>query len=210
LHRRSLLWTVGSTLAAASMLLTSAAASNAATTSAAGTANHPPAGKLLEAGMYIVGFNATVAREHGYEIRTTAQGIEYSVKIGSLAWRNQAVPASDPVIYGNCGDSFMFYRAIGHRSTNPKYIASTDTGYNVNLPTVEGTWQATYYDNHGAGTVTQYNATNGTQNWSTEYNTLHSVKGYSWGEVDPNASWVLLDNGGLCYSGGPWESTTLD
>ena len=166
---------------------------------------------MIKTGMYIAGFNAAVAKAHGYKILTNAQGLQYSAKIGSAASRNSAAfnPASDPVKYGKCGDSYIYYRAIGHRAQNPRYIASTFTGYDVILPVVEGTWKATYYDRAGAGTVFDYAATNGTPYWSTEYDTLHAVTGYSWGEVDTNASWVLLDNGAFCHSAGPWESTNL-
>ena len=194
---------------AAPAALASTGGAPAPTPTSSGTSNThnvtPPAsGIMIKAGMHIVGFDAAVAKAHGYQIRTNAQGLQYSAKIGSVA-----SPDSDPVKFGACGDSYIYYNAIGHRSVNPRYIASTFTGYDVTAPVVEGTWQATYHDNAGSGTVTDYSATNGTPYWSTEYDTLHSTSGYSWGEVDPNRAFVVLDNGGLCYSGGPWDSTTL-
>lgn len=160
--------------------------------------------KMIKTGMYITGFNAAVAKAHGYEIKTNAAGLQYSVKIGSLA-----APATDPVVYGSCGDSYIYYSAIGYRSKSPHYGASTYTGYDVIGDAVEGHWEATYYDNSGAGLVNTSNAANGTPYWSTSYDTWHGPTGYSWGEVDPNASWALLSDGALCYSGGPWDSTTL-
>ena len=192
----------GSVLGAMTLLLALSATAHAAVTSARPA---PPSNsKLIKTSMHIVSFNAAVAKAHGYEIRTNAQGLQYSVKIGSKLSLD-----SNPVVYGNCGDSYIYYSWIGYRSASPHYGASTYTGYDVIAPAVEGHWQVTYVDNAGTGTVNTSNAANGTPFWSTSYDTWHSVTGYSYADVDPNGSWALLDNGALCYSGGPWDSTTL-
>jgi hypothetical protein len=153
--------------------------------------------------MHIVGFNAAVAKAHGYEIRKNARGQEYSIKIGS-----RFSPDSDPVVYGNCGASYMYFSAIGARSASPKYGASYASGYTVVNPTVEGEWYMYFVDNDGVGDVNNYSATNGTISWEQTGDTWHGTTGYAYGEVS-TSSWVLMDDGGYCESGGPWESTTL-
>ena len=155
--------------------------------------------------MHIVGFNAAVAKAHGYEILKNSRGQEYSVKIGS---RSSLSPDSVPVVTGNCGASYMYYSAIGARSKSPKYGAHYASGYTVLYPTLEGEWYMYFVDNAGVGNIDNYSATNGTISWETTGDTWHGPTGYSYGEVS-TSSWALMDDGGYCVSGGPWESTTL-
>jgi hypothetical protein len=153
--------------------------------------------------MHYTGFDAAVAKAHGYEIRTNAAGLQYSVKIGS-----NVSPGSDPVKLGKCGASYVYYSAFGARSQSPKYGASFDTGYTVALPAVEGNWTLDVADSHGVGALFYGSAANGTGGWSASGDTWHSVTGYSYAEVN-TSSWVLLENGGFCTSAGPWDSTNL-
>src|SRR5580704_10981411 len=130
MHIRSL--AVAGSLLAATFLLAALPVSAQAGVSSASQA--PPShARLIKVGMHIVGFNAAVAKAHGYEIRTNARGMQYSVKIGS-----KESPDSDPVVYGRCGDSYIYYNWIGYRSGSPHYGASTFTGYDVIAPAVEG------------------------------------------------------------------------
>lgn len=64
-----------------------------------------------------------------------------------------------------------------------------------------------FVDNAGVGEITRY-ATNGSSSWETTGDTWHSVTGYSYGEVS-TSSYVIMDDGGYCVSGGPWESADL-
>ena len=61
-----------------------------------------PDGTRVTVPMTITGFNAAVAKAHGYVIRTDAQGREYSVKAGTP----DAV-SPDNTVYGNCGSSYI-------------------------------------------------------------------------------------------------------
>ena len=194
--------TVGSALAIIALSLSLSIPTSAHASTANATASHPAGSGLAETEMYITGFNAAVAKAHGYEILKNSQGEEYSVKIGSK------ISSGDPVITGNCGDSYIYYAAIGYRSASPHYGASTTTGYDVTNDVDYGYWSAIYSDSAGTGTVSNYSATNGTPYWSSSYDTWHSVTGYSLGTVS-EASYVILVNGAICYSAGPWESTTL-
>ncbi|HEX6526108.1 MAG TPA: hypothetical protein VF070_39770 [Streptosporangiaceae bacterium] len=63
--------------------------------------------------MHIIGFNAAVAKAHGYVIRTDSHGRQYSVKAGAPAGVR---PDDNPVIDGNCGYSFMWYSARGNHT----------------------------------------------------------------------------------------------
>lgn len=182
-----------------------AASASVARTQATTSTRAVPSGHMYTQEMHITGFNVAVAKAHGYEILKNAKGQEYSVKIGS---RTTFSPASDPVVYGNCGSSYMYYSAIGARSASPKYGASYESGYYVVNPTIEGEWYMYFVDNDGVGDINNYNATNGTIGWQQSGDTWHGPTGYSYGEVS-TSSWVLMDDGGYCESGGPWESTTL-
>src|ERR1700754_2965341 len=57
-----------------------------------------PDGARVTVPMTITGFDATVAKAHGYTIRTNAQGQQYSVKSGAAA-----AVSPNGVIDGNCG-----------------------------------------------------------------------------------------------------------
>jgi hypothetical protein len=162
-------------------------------------------GHLFIQQMHITGFNAAIAKAHGYEILKNSKGQEYSVKIGS---RTTFSPASNPVVTGNCGSSYMYFKAIGHRSQSPRYGASYDSGYFVIHPTLAGEWYMYFVDRDGVGDINNYNATNGSSGWSQSGTTWHTPTGYAYGEVS-TSSYVIMDDGGYCVSGGPWESTNL-
>jgi hypothetical protein len=160
-------------------------------------------GVLVKTGMQIVGFDAAVAAAHGYRIRVDAHGVRYTARRGSTA-----SPDADPRVWGSCGDSYIYYKAVGSRRASPHYEATYDTGYDVIDLVWDGYWQASFVDADGVGTLSWKYAANGTPSWSTSGYTFHTPTGYSWAEVDPS-SWVELDNGAVCTSLGPWDDTTL-
>lgn len=181
----------------------SAATPQATATGSPRAVGAPGGTAKVTTGMYYSGFDAAVAKAHGYVIRTNAAGLQYSVKIGS-----NVSPGSDPVKYGACGASYVYYSAFGARSKSPKYGASFETGYTVDGLAVEGNWTLDVADNAGVGALFYGAAANGTGAWSASGDTWHSVTGYSYAEVN-TSSWVLLENGGFCTSAGPWDSTSL-
>ena len=149
--------------------------------------------------MHVVGFDAAIAKAHGYTVRTSTRGQQYVAKAGSAA----VTPAN--TVEGPCGDSWITYTAIGGRQ------AVVGTGYTINpdfgVP-LGGIWHVAVVDNAGTGIVTSY-PTSGSLAWSTTYVTRHSVTGYSYASVVPSSSWVLTDEGFTCHSGGPSANTTL-
>jgi hypothetical protein len=70
--------------------------------------------------MHSVGFDASVAAAHGYEIRTTPDSKQYSVPKGA-----SAVVTPHNVVGGDCGTSWVWEDGIGNLSV------SLDTGFNV-------------------------------------------------------------------------------
>jgi hypothetical protein len=155
--------------------------------------------------MHIVGFDAAVAKAHGYQIRTDAQGRQYAVTSGTSL--NAAVSPENRV-GGSCGASWMYYNAIGHRPTAPRFMANYTSGYQVILPTIAGTWLMYFQDRAGIGTITRFNATNGSTYWNNSGTTYHSLTGRSEAWVS-TSSWVELDDGAICTSGGPSAVTNL-
>lgn len=68
-----------------------------------------PAGAAAVRGdMHVVGFDATVAKAHGYQVRTSADGRQYSVRIGMAA-----AVSPDNQVGGNCGFSYVYEYGIG-------------------------------------------------------------------------------------------------
>jgi hypothetical protein len=179
-----------------------ALAAPAASTS---TATAPATVEVTQA-MHITGFNAAVAKAHGFEIRTNAQGQQYAVRIGAPL--NASVTPNTPVVTGSCGQSFMYYNAIGHRATAPRFMANYTSGYRVILPTIGGQWVMYFQDRAGIGVITKNGATNGTPAWSNSGTTYHSLSGRSEAWVT-TSSWVMLDDGLICTSEGPSDITNL-
>jgi hypothetical protein len=150
--------------------------------------------------MRVVGIDAAVAKAHGYTVRTDAQGKQYVAKLGSAAVTPQNTVA------GPCGNSWVTYTAIGGKA------ASLGTGYVLNpdygLP-VSGFWEVAVVDDAGTGYVENSNPVTGSFYWDDNYTTYHSVTGYSYAEVVSDNSYVITDEGWLCYSAAPSANTTL-
>jgi hypothetical protein len=157
--------------------------------------------------MRVVGFDAAVARAHGFTVRTNAEGKPYITKDGTAA------VAPDDQVEGACGLSWVDYKAIGERSQSPRYVAVLSTGYAIDAATYglayEGSWVVSVGDNAGTGDVTFENPVGNGASWSGSEDTYHSVTGYSIATVLTSKSFVVTDEGYVCYSGGPYASTEL-
>ena len=180
-----------------------------AAAAAAPTSPTPPqdSAVLVTQPMTVVRFDVAVANANGYDVRVDAQGRQYVVPAGTkTSAAIEAVPENK--VTGNCGSSWMYYNAIGHRATKPKYMANFNSGYQVTRPTIAGNWLMYFQDKAGIGLITKLGATHGTSYWNDQETTYHSVTGASeaWVSTD---SWVELNNGAICTSGGPSAATTL-
>jgi hypothetical protein len=175
----------------------SAAVVPAGTAAAATLTPSAPHTVKVDVPMHVVGFDAAVARAHGYVIRTDSRGRQYSVKEGTKAG---AVPAT--IVYGNCGYSWMFYDALGNRTVQ------VSTGFDVYAPAVLFWWQYTMVDNGGTSTHTHPGVTF-SYSWSTPPDVWGGMTpGYSFAFVNAS-SYAILSNGSICSSLGPWDSTDI-
>lgn len=191
--KRKILWFV-----AASSLLASTvcSAQNGFTT---------PEGKPYDVTipMEVTGFDKAVAAEHGYEILADEQGIQYSAKIGATR-RGAAEEAVAPAnrIGGNCGYSWLYYDAIGHSA------AQINTGFQLKWPAVSYYWKVNLRDAGGSSSQTWGGGLFFRSRWGTSKEVTHMTHGHSEARVS-KASSVILSNGAVCTSGGPWDSTNV-
>jgi hypothetical protein len=147
--------------------------------------------------MTITGFDAAVAKAHGYAIRTDAQGREFSVKAGA-----PAVATPDNTVYGNCGSSYMYEYGIGNHQVE------IETGFNVSTPAVVVWWEYSMRDRGGTSSHTRGGGLDFQRRWADNER---------WGALTPGpaSAWVnsgsdaILDNGDVCTSAGPSDTTTI-
>lgn len=148
--------------------------------------------------MKVAGFDAQVAKAHGYQIRTDSAGRQYAVKIG-------AAPGATPdvTVGGDCGTSYMDYFAQGNRTV------LMESGFHVPLTITDFSWTVFMLDNGGLskhhwGTVLLLPHLN----WATS-------QLYAGMTPGPSSAWVSTDSyadlidGERCYSAGPTDYTTI-
>ncbi|MBR7833689.1 hypothetical protein KDL01_10465 [Actinospica durhamensis] len=176
----------------------SAAAKSSATSTIATTS-------YVTAPAKIIGFDAAIAKAHGYVIKKDAQGREYSVKASEAGLSQSALalqPQNEVTLSGNCGSSFMEYTAIGSKK------ATVYTGFSlVGSSAYYYDWDVAVTDSAGTGTEEFYDYLDSDWSWSTIWLTSHSVTGYSTARVVYGYAYQL--DGGICYSELPAASTTL-
>lgn len=150
--------------------------------------------------MHVVGFDAAVARAHGYVIRTDAHGRQYSVKAGS-----RAGAAPSDYIGTSCGTTYMWYNEQGNRTVK------VDTGFNLLSHdwAVRYGWTYHMQDPGGTSTHTHSGALSFQLSWETVDYWGGMTPGYSTAWVD-TSSYALLYTGVYCYSGGPSDWTTIE
>jgi hypothetical protein len=111
-------------------------------------------------------------------------------------------------VYGNCGYSYIY---MNHKSNGqPVHM---DTGFEVNHAAVEYSWSAHEAGFSGSGYDYSYHAS-GNLNFRNGWHGQHASgnnypHGVYAGSVNAGSSWALLDTGGVCFSGGPYESVYL-
>lgn len=148
--------------------------------------------------MHVVGFDAKVAAAHGYVIRTGPDGKQYTAKQGSSATN---VPHN--VVGGNCGYSYVYEYGIGNRAIE------LYTGFSVIAPEVGGHWQVRLHD-RGGTSFRNYNVTPSANGiWQIDQVIGGLTRGPAQAVVVGPASFTILDNGTVCYSGGPSDTTTI-
>lgn len=149
----------------------------------------------------IVGFDKTVAQQHGYVIVTLPDGKQASIPEAlsklPLARIEQAVGPYNR-IYGNCGYSYIYlYRNGG------SFNYRVSTGFHVNTAAVAYHWQYRIQ-----GPLSIYNKTfthaGGLffrHDWSAvDYRSTQGHHGRFKAQVIRAGSDVILDNGSVCVS----------
>lgn len=105
--------------------------------------------------------------------------------------------------YGNCGMSWINYRAIGNRN------AALSTGFGVAGQAIAYGWYVGVYDNAGYHEQSWYNGNyTGGSSWSGYRTLINMAQRYSWAQVN-SGSWAMLSDGSICASGSPSGSTTI-
>ncbi len=156
-----------------------------------------PDGTRVTVPMTITGFNAAVAKAHGYTIRTDAQGRQYSVKSGA----GDAIGPNN-VIDGNCGSSYIYEYAVGNHAVD------IQTGFNITTPAVAYYWKYWMRDGGGTSSHSHGGGLALRTSWSDDERWGALTPGYATSWVDTGSD-ALLDNGGVCTSGGPSASTDI-
>jgi hypothetical protein len=156
-----------------------------------------PDGTRVTVPMTITGFNAAVAKAHGYTIRTNAQGQQYSVAAGAA---NAVTP--DNVVDGNCGTSYIYEYAVGNAAVD------IQTGFSITTPAVAYYWKYWMRDGGGTSSHTHGGGLALRKTWDTDDRWGALTRGHATSWVDTGSD-ALLANGGVCTSGGPSASATI-
>jgi hypothetical protein len=112
-------------------------------------------------------------------------------------------------VNGNCGSSYIY---VNERSSGrPVHM---DTGFDVVRPAVEYAWHAHISGDSHTGYDYNYTASGGLANrvgWHGQHGSHKDYPHgtYAAGVYADGSSWALLNNGSVCYSGGPHDSRYL-
>jgi hypothetical protein len=191
---------IGAVFAAAMPLAATAQAvpANASSVQARTTASSAaPHAVRVTVPMKIVGFDAAVARAHGYVIRTDSHGRTYSVKVGAAA---TATP--DNTVYGNCGSSYLYEYAVGNHAVD------IQTGFSVNTPAVAFWWRYWMHDLGGTSSHTFGGGLDFRYSWADDSRWGALTRGPASAWVDSGSD-AILDNGDVCSTAGPRDSTVI-
>ena len=145
----------------------------------------------------LVGFDAAVAAAHGYKI-VTVDGHQVSVKVGT----NPAAITPQNTVYGDCGTSSISIYNEGNKTANVYW------DFTVDNPAIYYDLNVAVTDRAGTGNKEFYGWLAGDYGVAGSWtNTKHSVTGpvtatISWGYAE-------LEDGEICYTEGPTDSTTL-
>jgi hypothetical protein len=149
----------------------------------------------------VIGFNAAVARQNGYQVRTDGGGHQYSVKV------TRSGTVESPQASLGCGGAYLDYEATGQ---NKQAWVYSGWYLNPGLAAAYFYWRIAVVDSAGVGDR-YWNSGQSATGWyiPTGWLTTHSVTGYSWAEV--SFGQITLTNGNICEvpPGALVASTTL-
>lgn len=149
--------------------------------------------------MRVVRFDKAVARAHGYKI-VAHHGVSMSVAAGRVS------AAPDNTVGGNCGTSWIYL-------TGGNFEYQYYTGFTIKGAGYDFYWDVNIYgpnayDNHRTWGYLLKGATKWRGPASGDYQVPVDDGGYYRGYVN-TGSYAVLDNGAVCYSGGPSSTTKV-
>jgi len=165
----------------------------------------------IRAGMTLVGFDAKIAKAHGYKIVTYADGSQQSVPVNSKDKTKKKSPILRPgakgavkaaavnqdTVYGDCGWSYIEGEVIG---THKVWVRSGLGGGPAAVD--EAIWRITLADKNGQS----YQGANGSSATNSWSHTWPSLNQYGWSQewVLEGQSYAWYTDGSLCYAGEPF------
>lgn len=138
---------------------------------------------------------ARVTLSDGNKITVSERVLEH-IKVDT-----HVAPTSVPIVYGNCGYSFVYEDAVGNRAV------TLCTGFHVTTPAVDFSWTV-QLDDRGGTSYRRYGHPISGQDWTDNRVIGGLTKGGARATV-LTTSFAVLGNGDICSSGGPWDNTTI-
>jgi hypothetical protein len=193
-------------MAAIAIAVTAASAFAAAQAQAAHAA--PSAKFELKRGMYIGGFDAAVAKAHGYKIVTYANGDQQSVPVNPKSYlpkgpllvkaTGKLSPATSgyDAVDGDCGDAWIYGAEI---TTAHIEIQS---GFDVTEPAIAYRWVVSLSDANGTSHQTESGTLAERSSWEHTWSDLYQYE-YTIDQATTSSK-AVLEDGSICYSGGPY------
>lgn len=153
-----------------------------------------------EVALRITGFDRNVAAANGYEIRTDAEGREYSVAAGTKSTAGTVSPNNS--VGGNCGVSSLFWGPTSGHS------ADIITGFrDLIKPAVQLTWIVHVIDKYGVSDKKWSGPLDNKTSWVGTNHFTSAGAGPASATVTTGTA--ILNTGAVCTTGHPTASTVL-
>lgn len=170
-------------------------------------ANEPDDGtQYVRVQMTGVPVTAKNALEHGFDVRTDSDGVQYAVGAdtpqGDFSRAVEIVPEPEPgqvtpydTVFGSCGYSWFFFDSKTKYSTG--YEIDPAFGYTINFG-----WTTHFSSSIDLHTNT-FGSPFATQRWDSIHLYAHGAQALAHTIMTGFASGNVLTTGGICYSEGP-------
>lgn len=206
-HRaRNTPWAIAHKLGAVTGLLLLLLAWSATSVVEAASSRATPVPQYVQRGMNVVGFDPSVAAEHGYRIVTYADGSKQSIPAvansklppGPLMPAPNAVkPFVQSTSWGDCGYSYI----EGSQTGAHQIYLRSGFGLSSGLSAVGYNWVIELQDANGFSYVGSSGGLLFRNSWAGEWDALNQYS-YSFDYVLSNSTATLAD-GTVCQSGSP-------
>ncbi len=148
------------------------------------------------------GFDSAVAEANGYEIRTSENGTQYSVKKDTPNGSPGDLIAQGEV-EGGCGKSWVWLTPRGNREVNIR------TGFSVYDAVVDFSWTVTL-DDQGGQTKHDFLGHYDADGYVDKTRIVGGLtRGSASAYVIALANFAILVNGQVCFSGGPADTAVI-